>query len=608
MPTQRPPARPPTAPRSGPGAGATPGPAPERAPRRRLSAPLRRRLALAGAGALLVALLPALVDRLWPLPAAQAPANGLAALGTVLDAAAAAGRGQQRLLALLGALALALLGTVLAWRQARREGGVAGRRALLLAPLLAALLLMVVTAAQAQVQPRPAPAPVPTTTTTTTTTTPASHAMDALHQAQRQAIRSGDAGQALALLARGVDPRRADDNGHTLLHDAVVYSGDLRLVDALLRAGAPVPARDGDGQTPLLAAVAWAHYRQQPQGEARLLAVVDRLLAHGAALDTADRDGRTLAARLLQQRLPRLLQHLLARGLPLPDDALLQALAAADDDAGLAQAATVLRHVPARQLAARDEQGQGAAHLAAAQAARLPLLQALAARGADLRSADHRGLTPYAAAAFAGNLPALRWLAEHGAATTAADTDGQTALHLAAYEPRTELLRWLLDRGADAQARDARGRRPLDIAIDTVRFAERSAEDKLALARLLGGGPADVARGRFARHPLHRAIAARDLRAVEQLLAQGADPNLRDASGHAPLWAALSLCSTLPNTPAEQAFGRQLLPLLLRHGADPQRVHDHDSGTTYLDDARRLRVLDLLEREMRRHPAPRPSR
>jgi len=558
------------------------GPAP-------LAARVRGWLALGHAAALLTPAIPALAHFLWPPPEIRPPTNALAALDTVLDLGAAAGRGQALASCMLAAFALAALASLRAWRLARRDGSARGRRGLLFSPLLLALLLLA--AASVLAQPRPA---APTTLHRA--------AMDDRHEAISLAIRRGDAAQALALSAAGLDPRRADANGNTLLHEAVIFVGDRALVDALLRAGSSVAARNGNGETPLQAALAWAHYRHQADGPQRLQAVAEQLLAGGAAVEVADADGRPLLARALDLKHAPLLQRLLATGAALPDDALLQALRAAEGEGDLATLEVVLRHARPRHLAARDDAGTTPAHLAAHRPLLLPALRRLAERGADLRARSRRGDTPFAQAAAGDNLPAMRWLADRGAMRLeSADDEGQAPLHLAAYGGRAEVLQWLLQQGASPAARDVAGRRPLDIVIDTERFAHRAAADKLTLVRLLGGGEADIARGRHFGHPLHQAVAARDLSAVERLLKQGADPDLRDESGHAPLWTALAYSSALPATAAEHEFGRRLLRLLLRHGADPTRVLDARERTTYIDHARSLRIADLLETEMRRH-------
>ena len=428
---------------------------------------------------------------------------------------------------------------------------------------------------------------------------PSPATMQANSESASLAIRNGEAARARALVVVGVDPAWVDATGATLLHQAVVFSGDARLVAALLRAGTSARARDGSGETPLVAALDHAHYQHQDDAVERLLGVVDLLLAAGARLDAPDAQDRPLLHAVLQWRQPTLLTALLRRGLPLPDGALLEALAGADDANSREIAGLMLRVAGARQLAARDAQGRSPAHLAAQHPERLPLLQALAGRGADLKARDARGQSVFAAAAFAGRLPALQWLAGQGALSLQADADGQTPLHLAAYEPRIEVLCWLLAQGADPDARDRRARRALDIAIANHRFAWRSPADKLSLVQALGGDAADLRRGRFAEHPLHLAITAQDLARIESLLRQGADANVRDDAGRTPLWKALGDCAW----PVSHEFGRRLLVLLLRHGADARLTSSEHEDETLLDFARALRQGELLEREMRKAPS-----
>ncbi len=87
---------------------------------------------------------------------------------------------------------------------------------------------------------------------------------------------------------------------------------------------------------------------------------------------------------------------------------------------------------------------------------------------------------------------------------------------------------------------------------------------------------------------------------MKSLLEAGANPNVKNASGNTPLYWALALSSGLPATPAERAFGKALLPLLIRHGAEPE-MHMGDGSTeqTYTQYARVLRIGDLLETAMR---------
>jgi ankyrin repeat protein len=87
-----------------------------------------------------------------------------------------------------------------------------------------------------------------------------------------EAVLSGDAAAASALLRVGADPNASDREGTTPLYQASVH-GAAELVQVLLVAGAAPDTESGHGHegTPLCAAAAWGH-----------TAVVQELLAHDA--------------------------------------------------------------------------------------------------------------------------------------------------------------------------------------------------------------------------------------------------------------------------------------------------------------------------------------
>ena len=86
-------------------------------------------------------------------------------------------------------------------------------------------------------------------------------------------------------------------------------------------------------------------------------------------------------------------------------------------------------------------------------------------KGFGVNALDNERINPF------DNVPRMTHLLGAKARTDMLVADGRTALHLAALGAHHEVMRWLIERGLDIRARDKRGRTPLDIALDTHRFA-----------------------------------------------------------------------------------------------------------------------------------------
>ena len=416
------------------------------------------------------------------------------------------------------------------------------------------------------------------------------------------------------LLGAGLDPNDADDMGDTPLKEAA-NRGDAESVELLLGAGAKVdlvpPRRRSDGlfgfipgpsSTPLMLAAANGHAD-----------AVRELLKHKPDLSLKDRHGQTAydTARRRGHRAVALL--LKAAGAGGPGTATLNDLLSAADAGDVPAMAEAL--AAGIRVGGKNayEFGGRTALMIAAENGHADAVRFLLKSGANVRerSADTflGGATPLHYAARAGRVDVMKILIEAGAEVTAAGEDSAgdetgTPLHLAAQEGHARAVKLLLAHGAKADDRTG-GDTP----------TERAACDGHdAVIRLLAaagagrdgpatGSPAAAAAGpasgpRSALHnaaangalktvkllidqglnvntmcedgsPLQAAVVGMDGRSamrgravstdvIEFLLASGADPNLRNAAGDAPLHAA--------------AGWPKVVRLLLEHGADPHAI------------------------------------
>jgi ankyrin repeat protein len=93
--------------------------------------------------------------------------------------------------------------------------------------------------------------------------------------------------------------------------------------------------------------------------------------------------------------------------------------------------------------------------------------------------------------------------------------------------------------------------------------------DLKALERLLKDGADPTASDKDGYGALHVAAQGRHLAVVERLLAAGADPNAADKHGNGPLWTAGYYAG--PGVDGEAAF--EVVARLLAAGADPAHLN-----------------------------------
>jgi ankyrin repeat protein len=213
-------------------------------------------------------------------------------------------------------------------------------------------------------------------------------------------------------------------------------------------------------------------------------------------------------------------------------------------------------------LGSRDRQGaMPLTH--AARAGNNDIVELFIARGAAINARDLDGSTALYVATEQDNQQTVQALVAHGADINLPGRSGLTPIEAAAYMGNETLVRLLLDKGADPKRTDATGKGPLCYAVargfakvagvlldHAIDVNQRYGNDLTALMWAAGhedgAGSSDVGdvvtllikrgarlndqdnRGRSA---LMIAASLGHEKAVDVLLAQGADRSLRDKSG-----------------------------------------------------------------------------
>ena len=227
------------------------------------------------------------------------------------------------------------------------------------------------------------------------------------------------------------------------------------------------------------------------------------------------------------------------------------------------------------------------------------MLELLVAAKASVNIPTTTGATPLMAAATSGSVDAVRVLLDHDAFVNARETaNGQTALMFAAWENRGDVIRLLVERGAhagltswvvsmleprvDGDGNPVPPRRPRAPGANSVMggmtallFAARDGHLGAVRALVESGGNIDQVAGGDGSSPMVIAIANGHYTVAKYLLDAGADPNLANIDGLAPVYATINMrfapVSWAPNprTDQEEIGAVGLLAALLDAGADP---------------------------------------
>ncbi len=233
-------------------------------------------------------------------------------------------------------------------------------------------------------------------------------------------VAGGDMKTAALLLAAGVDVNAGGDDGATPLHAAAASDRNPQMLPFLLKAGARLDTRDGEGDTPLCRAMR----RGQP---ANALA----LLRAGADVRGSCKPGPLLHVATVEGQ-AEVVQALLAKGIAVN----------APDSSGETPLLASVGTISSNEAVTR----------------------ALIGAGADVNAPARGGVTPLHAAATRQNPEFTRLLLAAGARVDARNDDGETPLLVAARLDAVGIVPLLLAAGADPKAADRRGITPLKAA------------------------------------------------------------------------------------------------------------------------------------------------
>jgi ankyrin repeat protein len=252
----------------------------------------------------------------------------------------------------------------------------------------------------------------------------------------------------------------------------------------------------------------------------------------------------------------------------------------------------------------------------------MPQMKKLLAAGADVKATNAYGVNAMQLAADASNTEAIRLLLQAGADPNSANAEGETALHLVARAGNVEAAKLLLRAGAEVDGRESFGgqtplmwaaarRHPEMVELLADKGADvnsRSAVRDFLRVATAESRAKQLDRGGFTplmyaarencgacvevllKHkvdinlpdpsgfaPMTIAMLNSNWDIAKRLIEAGADVNEWDIFGQAPLHVAIGNMNSRGNANPldrdhpDKATGRDIVKLLLDHGADPNQ-------------------------------------
>jgi ankyrin repeat protein len=162
--------------------------------------------------------------------------------------------------------------------------------------------------------------------------------------------------------------------------------------------------------------------------------------------------------------------------------------------------------------------------LNAAEAGNLEKVEELIASGCDIEIADPEGNSPLLLAFGEGHVDVARALLKNGANPRSLNEDDQTLLHIVSYSEKPEAISFALDIIEDVDATDAEGMTPLHHAVE--------AECMKAVELFAGRGANINAPDNEGWTPLHYAADKGNTKLIERLIELGANAEAVSSKGN----------------------------------------------------------------------------
>nr|XP_058942638.1 putative ankyrin repeat protein RF_0381 [Pocillopora verrucosa] len=343
-----------------------------------------------------------------------------------------------------------------------------------------------------------------------------------------------------------------ETSGCNSLHCAAM-GGNEAIIETLLSSGLDINSRSNDGTTPLMMAAATGQEK-----------TVDLLLSKGADPHLKNFMGRNLLHAAAEGGNSSIVMRALSCDIDInsKDDCSATPLIIAVKQNHIEIVKYLLQKGADISLTTEDKK-RNALHIAS-QEGSVAVIEMLLSYDLRPDSRDGKGNTPLARAAACGHIEAVNCLLKHGADPLLKGQDGRNLLHFAAQSGNVIIIETMLSKGFDIDARDETlGVTPLMVSI---------ASGKLEAAKyLLEKGADKSLKTTPGKLPLLSiASVAGSIAAVEMLLSHGCNIDARDSEGNTPLMHATRLGNT------------EVVEYLLAQGANPLLRNTSDLGLLHL--------------------------